>query len=124
MLALGYRQLQPLDRRHGDVRISVAELALVLRQSRNAVADDRAAAHPAVHGVAHQAGRAGKGSGMIVDTRSISRSGDDSIEGGFFLLIENLAGKYTSLSLSLDVSHGNRAMLVLKTFKKCIFSFG
>ena len=56
VLALGYRHLQALDRRHGHVWVTVAELALLLRQARDAVAHDRAAArHPVVHRVAHQA---------------------------------------------------------------------
>jgi len=53
MLTLGYGQLQPLDRGYGNIGISMAKLALVLRQSWNAVTDDSAAAHPMIHGIAH-----------------------------------------------------------------------
>lgn len=53
MLTLGHGQLQPFDRRDGHVGVHVAELALLLRQSRDAVADDGVAVHPVVHGIAH-----------------------------------------------------------------------
>lgn len=57
MLALRYRHLKALQRRHGDVRISVTEFSLLFGQTRDSVADDRAAAHPVLHGVAHQTAR-------------------------------------------------------------------
>ena len=53
MLTLGYRHLQPLDRSHRHVRVSVAQVALLLRHPWDTVADHGVAAHPVVHGVAH-----------------------------------------------------------------------
>lgn len=55
VLALGYRHLQALHSRLRHVRVPVAELALLLRQARYAVAHHHAVAHPVVHRVAHQA---------------------------------------------------------------------
>jgi len=52
-LALGYGRSQTLDRGHGDIGVVVAQITLLLRQSRNAVADDGAAGQPGLHGVAH-----------------------------------------------------------------------
>lgn len=53
MLTLGYGHLQSLERGHGYIGISVAELALLFRQSWNALANDSIAVHPIVHGIAH-----------------------------------------------------------------------
>lgn len=53
MLTLRYCHLQPLERGYGHIGIIVAELTLLLRQSRDAITDNRVAAHPVVHGIAH-----------------------------------------------------------------------